>query len=100
MNLEASSGDVDFDMLCQKRASLHEILLGDVCRDSSFFEAVSAKIPYVLTWEIQAEEMSDAGYFLGLGWSGVSIVIREREASSCLELGRSLVHGRNLGRLV
>ncbi len=106
VNLEASSGDVDCDMLCQKRASLHEVLLGDVCRDSSSFEAVSAKIPYVLIWEIQVEEMSDARYFLGLGRSGVSIVTREREASSCLELGRclvherSLVHGRNLVRLV
>lgn len=60
VNLEASSGGVDCDLLCQKRASHHEILLGDVCRDSSFFEAVSAESPYVLIWEIQVEEMSDA----------------------------------------
>jgi hypothetical protein len=59
MYLEASSGDVDRDLLCQKWASHHEILLGDVCRDS-FFEAVLAVSPYVLIWEKQVEEMSDA----------------------------------------
>jgi hypothetical protein len=45
MNFEAFSSDVACDLLCQKRASHHEILLGDVCRDSSFFEAVSAESP-------------------------------------------------------
>jgi hypothetical protein len=60
MNFEAFSSDVACDLLCQKRASHHEILLGDVCRDSSFLEAVSAESPYVLIWEIEVEEMSDA----------------------------------------
>jgi hypothetical protein len=57
--LEGSLGDVDCDLLCQKWASRHEILLGDVCRHS-FFEAVLVESPYVLIWDIQVEEMSDA----------------------------------------
>lgn len=59
IHLEAPSGDVDFDLLCQKRESHYEIPLGDMCRDS-FFEPVLAESPYVLIWEIQVEDMSDS----------------------------------------